>query len=109
MAAGSGVPEDVIHDTRPATDRGDDDVPVDGLGDVRGLVAHRVVIPAQRAQRAAAQAEGDRDHEQRGEPAVFLGELVEAELGWADPAGCVGQVVADVGDLCVFAWPVAAG
>src|SRR5450759_2991609 len=42
MAAGSGVTEHVVHDTRPAADGGDDDVPVDGLGDVRGLVAHRV-------------------------------------------------------------------
>jgi hypothetical protein len=36
--------EDIVHH-RAATDRGDDYVPVDGLGDVGGLVAHRVADP----------------------------------------------------------------
>src|ERR1700722_881577 len=42
MAARAGVPEDVVHDAGSAPDRGDDHMAVDGLGDVRGLVADRV-------------------------------------------------------------------
>jgi hypothetical protein len=34
--------EDVVHDGRTAADRGHDHVPLDGLGDVGGLVAHGV-------------------------------------------------------------------
>jgi hypothetical protein len=34
--------EDVIHDGCPAANGGNNDVPVDGLGDVRGLVANCV-------------------------------------------------------------------
>jgi hypothetical protein len=36
------VAEDVVHDGGAAPDRGPDDVPVDGLGDVGRLVADRV-------------------------------------------------------------------
>ena len=34
--------EDAVHDCCATADRGDDDVPVDGLGDVGGLVAYGV-------------------------------------------------------------------
>src|ERR1700749_1850810 len=42
------VAEDVVHNARPAADGGDDHMPVDGLGDVRGLVAHGVADLLQR-------------------------------------------------------------
>ena len=55
------------------------------------------MVPAQGAQLAGAQAEGDGHNEQRGEPAVIGGGLVQAEASAAGPAGSGGQVVADVG------------
>ena len=42
------IAEDVVHHARPAADGGHDHVPVDGLGDEGGLVAHSVADVLQR-------------------------------------------------------------
>lgn len=74
-----------------------------------GLLVEVDVVPAQGAQLAGAQAEGDGHNEQRGEPAVIGGGLVQAEASAAGPAGSGGQVVADVGHGGAVAGLVAAG
>ena len=66
------IVEDAAHDGRAAPDGGDDDVPVDGLGDVGGLVAHGV---------------GD----------VLDGDTVAAHDGYGRVAAFVGVPVADAG------------
>src|SRR5450755_695009 len=92
MAPGSGVPEDVVHDACSAADRGDDDVPVDGLGNVGGLVAHRVADVLNRDTVVT--------HDRYGRVAAFVGVPVTdagpagrlAEL----PVECVARVLGAV-------------
>ena len=81
MAAGYGVAEHVVHDARSASDRGDDDVPIDGLGDVRGLVAHRVADVLARDAVIA--------HDRYGGVAAFVGVPV-ADAGLAGGAAVLG-------------------
>jgi hypothetical protein len=59
------------------------------------------VIPREHAELAGAQAEGDRDDEQRLEPAVGFGAVVEAELRSARTACHVLEFDGHVGDGCV--------
>jgi hypothetical protein len=56
------------------------------------------VVPGERAQLAGAQAERDREHEQRFESAVRVPVFIEPELSAARAAGCRGQVGALVHD-----------
>ncbi len=66
------------------------------------------VIPGELAQLARAKAEGDRQHEQRFEPAVYFRVFVEAEFRAAEAAGGRGEVGADLGDGSAQAGPGAA-
>lgn len=60
------------------------------------------VIPGELAQLVEAQAERDRDNEQRPEPAVGFVALVQAELRVACTARRVFEFGRHVGDRCVY-------
>jgi hypothetical protein len=67
------------------------------------------VCPRKLAQVAGAEAERERQHEQRFEPAAHAGFNVQAEFGAAEAAGGYGQVGVDLGDGGLAARPRAAG
>jgi hypothetical protein len=56
------------------------------------------VVPGELAQLARAQAERDRDDEERFQPGVGIADAVQAELATAAPAGRFLELGGDVGD-----------
>lgn len=83
------VAEDAVHDWGVAADRGDDDVAVDGLGDVGGFTAHGVAEVLDLDTFAA--------HNGDGGVAVFVG----APVADVSPLGHLAQSPVEVPEVYI--------